>query len=170
MVTTVVIQRKIEEVGSEGSRKDVLSRKCMKRKEGLECGEREFLSCHLQQVRETSVAAGLLAAPAAWAAPAARLLPPRGRGAAAVRCLWHLPSEVADLIWTLWCLESKSLSSHGAAGAFRWLLNLFCFRYLSKPGKFLNTTNVPQVGEASLAFSLLSDCMFADGGGGGAGT
>lgn len=48
-----------------------------------------------------------------------------------------------------WHPESTSVSSHEAAGTFWWLLNLFCFHYLSKPGKFLNTTNVPQVLKAS---------------------
>lgn len=48
-----------------------------------------------------------------------------------------------------WHTESTSVSSHEAAGAFWWLLNLFCFHYLSKPGKFLNTTNVTQVFKAS---------------------
>lgn len=38
----------------------------MMQKEGLECGEREFLSCHPQQGRDTSRVLGLLAELEHW--------------------------------------------------------------------------------------------------------
>lgn len=40
VVTIVIIQRKLGELGSEGSRKGVSSRKCVMQKEGLEAEER----------------------------------------------------------------------------------------------------------------------------------
>lgn len=76
------------------------------------------------------------------------------RRRAAMRRLWHLLGALL-ISSGHWCLRA-GLSPCGAAGAFWGLLNLCCFRYLSNPGKFSTTTNVPRVGEASLG-SLPSD-------------
>lgn len=116
----------------------------------------ESLPCQWQQVREDGRVYG---APC-WAGTVlhGQGLFGRKEGAAAASLLPQqgvTPVSVAPPEWVLlvspghWHPESTSVSSHEAAGAFWWLLNLFCFHYLSKPGKFLNSTNVPQVLKAS---------------------
>lgn len=149
----LLYRENLESLDQRGQEKAFTQGNVWCRKEG--CMQVESLPCHWQQVREDGRVPGApcWAGRSSWAG----FVWQERRGSSCIvastagydTVSMAPPERILLFSPGHWHSESTSVSSHETAGTFWWLLNLFCFHYLSKPGKFLNTTNVPQVSKVS---------------------